>query len=897
MKFFTAKSRIAFGQVFLLISVMLTAVNLGIVPNRREAILDGRAKLCEAIAVNASMLVQENKINRLDAMLTSIVRHNPDVMSAGVIKEDGGIVVDVDGHHDTWAWGDSLNSIDTHVHVPIRSATESWGSVQIRFKPVIPPGWFSFLRRPVVRLVTFVAAATYLLNFLFLARKLQHLDPSKVVPGRVRSALDTLMEGLLVIDTRERVVLANRAFGEWLGKGPEEIVGKPVSELPWKILDKEKSHEKLPWQVALEAREPQTGAMIALDTEDAGQRIFMVNATPVLGHSGKFHGVLTSFEDVTQLEEAKVEMKKAKELADEANQSKSEFLANMSHEIRTPMNSILGFTEALRRGLDENNEVQRQDYLDTIHSSGQHLLDLINDILDLSKVESGRLELELTSCSPHQIVHEVVNFMKVRTREKGISLDYEFSGDLPETIETDPTRLRQMITNLIGNAIKFTEEGGVKVLVKMAGNRRKPKMEFSIIDTGIGMDAGTQKRIFNPFVQADASVTRKFGGTGLGLAISKRFATALGGDITVKSKVGKGSVFSAVVEIGSIKNIDFINSEQALRNLKKDEKIDHVPLQLPTSRILVVDDGEPNRKLMKLVLERAGVSVETTTNGKEAFKKASLNPFDVILMDMQMPVMDGFTATRLLRESGYTAPIVALTADAMKGAEQRCLDAGCSGYLTKPIDMDEVMRTLNRVLRGGAAKGIAETERKPFRKVIVSLNEPVDESRDSAENELNDMEMDDDILIDSDGQLGGVEENDWNEPAIAPPIAPQQMPRVAPPIAVGQQQVPADGPIVSTMFEDDPEARAIVLDYVGHLQAQLQEIGVAWAARDYESISAVAHAIKGSAGTLGFEVFTQPAGRLDKLAQTQAPDELIEDTLCELIDLAERIQVPEAVNA
>jgi HPt (histidine-containing phosphotransfer) domain-containing protein len=233
----------------------------------------------------------------------------------------------------------------------------------------------------------------------------------------------------------------------------------------------------------------------------------------------------------------------------------------------------------------------------------------------------------------------------------------------------------------------------------------------------------------------------------------------------------------------------------------------------------------------------------------------------------------------------------------MKGAEQRCLDAGCSGYLTKPIDMDEVMRTLNRVLRGGAAKGIAETERKPFRKVIVSLNEPVDESRDSAENELNDMEMDDDILIDSDGQLGGVEENDWNEPAIAPPIAPQQMPRVAPPIAVGQQQVPADGPIVSTMFEDDPEARAIVLDYVGHLQAQLQEIGVAWAARDYESISAVAHAIKGSAGILGFEVFTQPAGRLDKLAQTQAPDELIEDTLCELIDLAERIQVPEAVNA
>ena len=219
MKFFTAKSRIALGQVFLLVSVMLTAVNLGIVPNRREAILAGRATLCEAIAVNASMLVQEKKINRLDTMLTTVVLRNEDVLSAGVVRQDSSIVVDVHNHHENWAWDDTANSIDTHVQVPIRNSTESWGAVQLRFKPVLPGGWFSFFQRPTVQFITFVAAATYLLNYLFLARKLQHLDPSKVVPGRVRSALDTLMEGLLVVDTRERVVLANRAFGEWLGLG------------------------------------------------------------------------------------------------------------------------------------------------------------------------------------------------------------------------------------------------------------------------------------------------------------------------------------------------------------------------------------------------------------------------------------------------------------------------------------------------------------------------------------------------------------------------------------------------------------------------------------------------------------------------------------------------------
>ncbi len=308
--------------------------------------------------------------------------------------------------------------------------------------------------------------------------------------------------------------------------------------------------------------------------------------------------MLASFEDVTQLEETQQELSRSKEAADAANRAKSDFLARMSHEIRTPMNAILGFTDVLRRGF-ANDARERQEYLDTIHASGEHLLNLINDILDLSKVESGRLEVERIACSPLKLMHEAVTVLRGQAEKKGISLTCEAPAGVPETISTDPVRFRQLLTNLIGNAIKFTEQGGVRVSAQLVEDRRGTQLRVDVVDTGIGIAQGTLQRIFDPFVQADTSVTRRFGGTGLGLAISRKFAEALGGDLTVSSKYGEGSVFSFTVDTGALDNVRMIGLDDLRSSEQQEQSGGDIHGQLHEAQILVVDDGESNRKLIQ----------------------------------------------------------------------------------------------------------------------------------------------------------------------------------------------------------------------------------------------------------------------------------------------------------
>ena len=259
-----------------------------------------------------------------------------------------------------------------------------------------------------------------------------------------------------------------------------------------------------------------------------------------------------------------------------------------------------------------------------------------------------------------------------------------------------PSRLRQILTNLVGNAIKFTEDGGVRILTRLDECGDDPKMVIHVVDTGIGMSESAATRIFDPFSQADASVTRRFGGTGLGLSISKRLAEALGGGITVTSEEGDGSIFTVTISTGAIENVPRITPTPA--DLETHcEETENLSISLPEMRVLVVDDGEENRDLMSVVLEEAGTKFATAENGLEAIELATRQEWDVILMDMQMPVMDGYTATRKLREQGYQKPIIALTAHAMQHAEQECLDAGCSGFLTKPIDFDRLITTLAEI--------------------------------------------------------------------------------------------------------------------------------------------------------------------------------------------------------
>jgi len=392
-------------------------------------------------------------------------------------------------------------------------------------------------------------------------------------------------------------------------------------------------------------------------------------------------------------ERERLAMERAYMATEAANRAKGQFLAHMSHEIRTPLNAILGFTELLRRGAGQTDEAKRQEYLTTIYQSSTHLLELINDILDLSKIEAGQMKIERIACSPREIIASMMSALRMRAEEKGLRFLCEWRDAIPATIQTDPLRVKQLLLNLLGNALKFTIHGEVRLVVSLIDAPAHPKMRFEVIDTGIGIAPDKLESVFDAIDQGDSSITREFGGTGLGLAISRRIARALGGDITVQSELGRGSVFTATIDAGPLTGIPLI--QPAAEADSEPATPDPEPLStLPPARILVVEDGVTNRKLLRLMLQRAGAEVTLAENGEVGLRLALAQPFDAILMDMQMPVMDGYTATRRLREQGLQTPIIALTAHAMTGDEQKCLEAGCSSYLSKPVETDRLLHCL-----------------------------------------------------------------------------------------------------------------------------------------------------------------------------------------------------------
>jgi len=411
----------------------------------------------------------------------------------------------------------------------------------------------------------------------------------------------------------------------------------------------------------------------------------------------------------TELREQAGELDAARRSAEASSATKSQFLANMSHEIRTPMTAILGYADLLDEpSLDAEG---RADCVGVIRRNGRQLLEIINDILDLSKIEAGMMKTERVETPLRETVLEVASLLRVRAEEKGLELSVEFDASLPATAETDPVRLRQVLTNLVGNAIKFTERGSVRVEARaMEGSWGGAWLRFEVVDTGIGITEEQMARLFSPFAQADASMTRKFGGTGLGLTVSKRLAEMLGGDIAVTSEPGMGSRFVLTIETSASAEADGVAeveggeaTDEATASGADEEVGGASEAADPSRRVLLVDDGEDNRRLVAYMLGKAGYAVETATNGQEAVDEVmSGREYAVVLMDMQMPVKDGYTATRELRSAGYAGTIVALTAHAMSGDRERCLAAGCDDYVAKPIDLPKLMETIER-LRGVAA--------------------------------------------------------------------------------------------------------------------------------------------------------------------------------------------------
>lgn len=829
-KWVTAKFHVALGEAFLVVSILLAAFYLDLIPDRDGAIREGRVALAETVALNSSFQIEQAGGAGLEAALSMVVNRNPDLLSLSIHRQDGERLVTIGDHQSNWKDLPGEYSTDSQMVVPIWSGNRQWGSVELRFRDLQGSGFAGLVKDTRLQLVAFTAICCFIVFYFYLARMLRHLDPSQAVPMRVRNALDTLAEGLLVIDNQGYIVLANQAFAEVMNTPPDKLVGVTASELPWSVGSEEKvASAALPWAQSVREGTPLRNGMVYLLDGQGKRRTFLVNCSPVMGGSSEHGGVLITFEDVTQLEEKEVELRKSKEEAEAANQAKSKFLANMSHEIRTPMNAILGFTEVLKRGY-VNSEQDKRKYLNTIYSSGSHLLELINDILDLSKVEAGRMDVEKVRCQPHVIIGEVVHVLGVKAREKGISLDLEAGNPIPETIYSDPSRLRQIITNLTGNAIKFTDRGAVNIRLELKQRGDRPQLVIRVIDSGVGIDRNKLEDIFDPFVQADTSITRRFGGTGLGLAISKRFAKALGGDIRVTSAPDQGSEFTVTIDTGPLDGVRYIQPGDLQASLACVETEQQQRWQFPTARILVVDDGAENRDLVKLVLQQTGLQVDEAENGAICLDMAARHEYQAILMDVQMPVMDGFTAAGKLLEQGFTAPLIAMTGNAMKGFETECLQAGYSHYMTKPIDINVMMRLLADLLGG---KSVVQKASEP-------PSEPVTQ------------------------QLAESDEMQSREPLVS---------RLA----------------------HDKRFHSVIARFVDKFHSQFELMTAAWRQQDFAELARLAHWLKGSGGTVGFDEFTKPAEALERFAKEDNRTK-VDRIMQDLQQLATRIAEPDAVE-
>ncbi len=534
----------------------------------------------------------------------------------------------------------------------------------------------------------------------------------------------------------------------------------------------------------------------------------------------------------------------AKEAAEAASRAKSDFLANMSHEIRTPMNAVLGYADLL---LDPDlGEEDRLAYIQTIRRNTAQLLSILNEILDLSKIEAEKMTLENVEFSPTEILVDVASLMRVRAAEKQLAFELKYRGPIPQVVHGDPTRVRQILMNLVGNAIKFTAAGSVRVTVRCdRSDPKRPRLTFAVADTGIGMDREQFARLFRPFTQADSSMTRRFGGTGLGLVICQKLATMMGGHINAESEMGRGSTFTLTIDTGTLSGVPMITDLQEAGTTQTTARERGWDVRLDGGRVLLAEDGKDNQMLITTHLGKAGANISVTDNGQAAVDEALAaaragRPYSVILMDMQMPILDGYAATSRLRSLGYQGTIVALTAHAMVGDRERCLGAGCDDYMTKPVRRGALLMLVARyIASAGDRPALVERATSAPAPVAPAPRE--------------------------------VPEPSAGEAAPAPEAA-----------ASG-----ADAPLDSE-FANDSDMVEIIEQFVAGLASRSDELLEAARKNEREAVRRLAHQLKGAAGGFGFPSITAAAALVEELARDPQQGSLDGEAVKQLTTLCRR---------
>lgn len=538
---------------------------------------------------------------------------------------------------------------------------------------------------------------------------------------KFKAITESMQDAIMMMDNKKRISFVNSAACRIFGYSTDEMIGKDLHNLiaPKQYIESFKNGFKT-------FRNTGKGILVGRTLEIEAKRkngnVFPVelSISSTKLDTG-WHGIGV-IRDITERRNAETKIIEASEAAENASRTKSEFLANMSHEIRTPLNSIIGTTELLA---DTKLNSEQSKYLELMHSSGERLLALVNDILDISRIEAGKMTLENISFNIRNSLKRVIDTLVPRAEKKGLELSCDISDNVPAYLKGDPNRLQQIIVNLVGNSIKFTESGSIKLFAERTDiSKDNVVVSFSVIDTGIGIPPAKLESIFNSFSQADPSVTRRFGGTGLGLAISRKLVHLMNGDISVDSQLEQGSTFSFTAEF-NLHHESCDEEDDKTDCEKQNESEGRIKRNL---KIMLVDDSPDNRFLVKAFLRKEPCLIVEAENGREALDKFLLKNWDVILMDMQMPVMDGYSATSRIREierdKGLKhTPVVALTAHTINTEIEKCLDAGCDVHLAKPVSKKALIKLISEITDNSNLQSVKITTpaEKPKKEGAISV--------------------------------------------------------------------------------------------------------------------------------------------------------------------------------